>query len=338
MKSLYLVDASNMFFRAFFAIPPLTNDKGMPTNALYGFLAMTNKLMKDVRPDYICYCFDLKEPSFRLEMYPQYKANRDEMPEDLVPQIPYLKKMTELLGVRHIEKVGFEADDVIGTLALQGLAHQLNVVIVSGDKDFAQLVRPGISLYDTMKDVRTDSEGVKAKFGVRPDQIIDYLAMVGDASDNVPGVRGIGPKGAQKLLNDFETLDGVYKNIDKIKGATQTKLIEGKENAFLSRKLCTIVTDVTLDGVVVEDLKFKEIEREPLRELVRELGFKSFERTLFEGGPAPETKAKFSGAGKFAKKPAASPETTGTESDSQAGKIEAVARAAKKPRKSANVN
>lgn len=285
MKNLYLVDASNMFFRAFFAIPPLTNDKGMPTNALYGFLAMSLKLIRDVRPDYLVYCFDMKEPSFREELYKDYKANREEMPDSLKPQIPYLKKLTALLGVQCAEKAGFEADDVIGTLATMAVKEHVNAVIVSGDKDFAQLVRPGVSLYDTMKDVRMDDDGVKAKFGVRPDQIIDYLSIVGDSSDNVPGVRGIGPVGACKLLNEYETLDGVYANIDKIKGANQKKLIESKDTAFLSRKLVTIVTDVPLD-ISFDDLKLKQPDQEPLRAMLQELGFGSFERKIFSDSKA----------------------------------------------------
>src|SRR3954468_11583556 len=180
MKNLYLVDASNMFFRAFFAIPPLTNPKGMPTNALYGFLAMSLKLMREVKPEYLVYCFDRKEPSFREEIYSEYKAHREEMPDNLKPQVPYLRKLTEVLGIPLLDAPKYEADDVIGTLARLGVKNHVNVVIVSGDKDFAQLVGPGISLYDTMKDVRTDVDGVKAKFGIRPDQMIDYLALVGD--------------------------------------------------------------------------------------------------------------------------------------------------------------
>lgn len=291
MKNLYLVDASNMFFRAFFAIPPLTNDKGMATNALYGFLAMSLKLIREVKPDYLVYCFDRKEPSFRDELYKEYKANREEMPPLLQPQIPYLKKLTSLLGIAQAEMERFEADDVIGTLAMMGVREHVNAVIVSGDKDFAQLVRPGVSLYDTMKEIRTDSDGVMAKFGIRPDQMIDYLAIVGDSSDNVPGVRGIGPKGACKLLSDYQNLDMIYEKIDEIKGATQKKLIENKEMAFLSRKLCTIVTDVPLE-LKIEDLKMKPLEREPLREMLQELGFQSFERKIFNdhataqsGGP-----------------------------------------------------
>jgi DNA polymerase-1 len=280
MKTMYLVDASNMFYRAFFAIPPLTNSKGMPTNALYGFLNMTMKLMRDVKPDYLVYCFDRKEVSFRNELYPEYKAHRDEMPDDLQPQIPYLKKLTTLMGLAQVEAAGFEADDVIGTLAHMGLQNHVQVVIVSGDKDFAQLVQPGVSLYDTMKEVRTDSQGVKDKYEIRPNQFIDYLAMVGDASDNIPGVRGIGPKGASKLLNQYENLDGVYQHIDEIKGATQKKLIEGKELAYLSRDLSTIRLNVEV-AIQFDDLKIKPPESEPLKELLRELGFQTIERKFF---------------------------------------------------------
>lgn len=272
-----------MFFRAFFAIPPMTSTKGQPTNALYGFLSMTLKLLRDVKPDYLVYCFDLPEPSFRSELYEDYKANREEMPDDLSPQIPYLKKLTELLGITHIEKPGFEADDIIGTLAIAAAKNKIEAVIVSGDKDFAQLVRPGVTLYDTMKDVRTDVEGVKAKFGVRPDQIIDYLAIVGDTSDNVPGVRGVGPKGAAKLLGEYDSLDGIYKHVEEIKGATQVKMKEGKKSAYLAQKLVTIVTDVNIP-IDFDELKMKPIDREPLRVLLQELSFKSFEKTLFANG------------------------------------------------------
>jgi DNA polymerase-1 len=280
MKNLYLVDASNMFFRAFFAIPPLTNDKGMPTNALYGFLAMSLKLIRDVKPDYLVYCFDLKEPSFRSELYKEYKAHRDEMPDLLKPQVPHLKQMVATLGIATAEKPGFEADDVIGTLTMQAVKEHVNAVIVSGDKDFAQLVRPGVTIYDTMKDLRTDSDGVMAKFGVRPDQIIDYLALVGDSSDNIPGVRGIGPKGACKLLNDYQTLDGIYEKIEEIKGATQKKLVESKDMAFLSRKLSTIVTDVPIE-VPFDSFKIQPLSPDPVRAMLKEFGFGSFERKIF---------------------------------------------------------
>lgn len=290
MKTLYLVDASNMFYRAFFAIPPLTNSKNMPTNALYGFLSMSMKLLRDVKPDYLVYCFDRKEPSFRNELYEDYKANREEMPDDLQPQIPYLKKLATAMGLAQVEQQGYEADDMIGTLTMLGVQNKMQVVIVSGDKDFAQLVRPGVSIYDTMKDVRMDADGVQAKFGVRPDQMIDYQAMVGDSSDNVPGVRGIGPKGAEKLLKEFETLDNIYEHIGEIKGATQKKLIEHKDMAYLSRKLCTIVSDVKLE-VDFEFLKPKPVEEAVLRPLLQELGFATFEKKFFSAGESAAASA-----------------------------------------------
>lgn len=254
----------------------------MQTNALYGFMSMTIKLLRDCKPDYLAYCFDRKEPSFRSEIFEDYKANRDEMPDALSPQVPYMRKLTDALGIFSIDKKGYEADDVIGSLAMWGRANNLEVTIVSGDKDFAQLVRPCITLYDTMKDIRFDSDGVKAKWGVRPDQIIDYLAIVGDTSDNIPGVKGVGPKGAVKLLGEFDSLDNVYKNIEKIAAAgVRSKMKESEQSAALARKLLTIVTDLDL-GVSLADLQLKHIEQTPFIALMQELGFKNFEKTLLQ--------------------------------------------------------
>ncbi|MAQ36773.1 MAG: DNA polymerase I [Thioclava sp.] len=280
MKTLYLVDASAMFFRAFFALPPLTSPDGMPTNALYGFYSMTQKLLKDEKPDHLIYCFDRKEPTFRNEIYPEYKANRDEMPEDLVPQVPYMRKFTDCLHILSMDQLGFEADDLIGSLAKQGEEKGYKVVIVSGDKDFAQLVTKNVTLLDTMKDKRTDIQGVVEKWGVRPDQIIDYLAICGDSSDNIPGVRGIGPKGAQKLLSEYETLENIYEHIEEIKPpGTQKKLKESRDNAFLSKELATIKTDMNLD-VDWETSIFEDPNVEELRKLLVQLGFKTFVKNL----------------------------------------------------------
>ncbi|RME17498.1 MAG: DNA polymerase I [Bdellovibrio sp.] len=282
MKSLYLVDVSNMFFRAYYAIPHLNTSKGLPTNALYGFLTMTLKLLKKIKPDYIAYCFDLKEPSFRAEIYEDYKANREEMPDDLVPQMPYMRQLTESLGIPVLEKPGYEADDLIGTLVKKGRRAGLEVVIVSGDKDFAQLIEPHVYLYDTMRNIKYDVQGVVEKWGVYPEQMVDYLAIVGDSSDNIPGVKGIGPKGAQKLLAEFKTLDGIYKNLDKIKSESiRRKLIESKDNAYLAKKLVTIVTDVDL-GIKIEDLKIRKVDEEKLRSLLEELEFESFLNKLID--------------------------------------------------------
>ncbi len=274
-----------MYFRAFYAIRPLSNRSGMPTNALYGFLSMSSKLLRETKPEYIAYCFDTAAPNFRKDLYPDYKANRTEMPADLVPQVPYVRRITEALGIAAFEKPGWEADDLIGHFTHLGRGAGLDVVIVSGDKDFAQLVDDHVTLYDTMKDTRLDTNGVLEKWGVRPNQMGDYLALIGDASDNVPGVDGIGPKGAQKLLAEFGSLQGIYDNLEMVKNPKLREKLElGKKNAFLSRKLIQIASDVPM-GVDVQSLKPKPIEPSILKNLLDELDFKSFEPKLL--GQAP---------------------------------------------------
>ncbi len=280
MKTLYLVDVSSMFFRAFYAVRPLTSPQGLPTNAIYGFTSMIIKLLKDEKPDYLGFCYDLPTPSFRKDIYPEYKIHRTETPPDLIPQIPYIKKIVDALGIPAFEVQGYEADDIIGTLTEIGRNNHCRVKIVSGDKDFAQLVRPGIELLDTMKDTLIDGDGVKAKWGVRPDQFIDYLALIGDASDNIPGIEGIGPKTAEKLLNDYDHLDGIYQKIDSIKSASlKEKLLKGKESALLSKKLATIVTDIPINNDL-NQLKPAPFKKKELLLLLRELNFKTFEKKL----------------------------------------------------------
>ncbi len=282
MRKLYLIDASNMFFRAFYAIRQLNNSKGLPTNALYGYLSMTIKLLKEKKPDYMAYCFDSKERSFRSDLYEEYKAHRTEMPEELVQQMPYFEKLTNLLGIPTFKAPGIEADDIIGTLAVLAQKNDVQVVIVSGDKDFAQLVNPHISMYDTMKEALYDVAGVKEKWGVRPDQIIDYLALIGDTSDNIPGIAGVGPKTALKLLDQFESLDGIYKNTELVKpDKLREKIITSKKMAYLSKQLVTIKTDVALNAEL-DDLKMKPIDRGALSELLNELDFKTLERKIFD--------------------------------------------------------
>ncbi len=280
MKKLYLVDVSSMFFRAFYAIRPLSTPAGLPTNAIFGFVSMTVKLLREIKPDYMAFCFDRAEPSFRKDLDVRYKANRTEMPSDLALQVPYIRQVSEALGIPCFDRQGFEADDIIGTLTRWGREHDLDVVIVSGDKDFGQLVRPFVQIYDTMKEVRYDEAGVLEKWGVEPRKMRDYLALVGDASDNVPGVRGIGPKGAVKLLSDFDTLEDLYKNVESVESkSTRAKLVEGKDEAFLSQKLVTIVEDIPLD-ICLDDLRLRTIHRNELHALFVELDFKNFARTL----------------------------------------------------------
>ncbi|MEK2644417.1 DNA polymerase I [Bdellovibrio sp. BCCA] len=290
MKKLYLVDVSAMFFRAYYAIRSLTAPSGLPVNAIYGFLSMMIKLLKEEKPEYLVFCYDRKEPSFRKDLYDGYKAHRNEMPEDLAKQVPYIKKIAELLGVPSYEVAGFEADDIIGSLTKWGRHHDMEVFIVSGDKDFGQLINKHVWLYDTMKDVRYDAQGVFEKWGIYPEQFIDYLSIVGDASDNVPGVKGIGEKGAIKLLEQFKTLENIYENIDKVESkSVREKLIASKDNAFLSKKLVTISTDVPVSDDY-NSYRLTPLHTEELRALLHELNFKSFEKSLF-GATTPDVAA-----------------------------------------------
>lgn len=286
MKSLYLVDVSNMFFRAFYAIPRLTNAKGVPTNALYGLVGMTAKLLRENKPDYMAYCFDLPGETFRDEMFADYKANRSEMPEDLVPQMPYIRQITEALGIPILDAKGFEADDVIGTLARQAQKEKIDAVIVSGDKDFAQLVGPHVCLYDTMKNVRYGREEVKEKWGIEPEQMIDYLSIVGDTSDNVPGIKGVGPKGACKLIEEYGSLEKIYDNVESIKSESlRNKIKDSRDAAFMAKKLVTIVTDVPLD-VRIQDLAIKPIDNDKVKALFEELDFGALLRKVIDVKPS----------------------------------------------------
>jgi DNA polymerase-1 len=291
MKKIYLIDVSSLFFRAFYAIRPLSTPDGKPVNAVYGLLSMLIKLLKTEKPEYAVVCYDRKEPSFRKEIFPEYKAHRSDMPDDLVLQIPYMKKLVDLLGIPTLEVDKFEADDLIGTLTRVGVENQAQVVIVSGDKDFAQLVQNGVIMFDTMKDSKMDELGVFEKWGVKPSQFRDYLAIVGDTSDNIPGVAGLGPKGAQKLISQFGSLEKIYENIDLVKPAgAQEKLKNSQDMAFLSKKLVTIDQHAPISEDF-QNYRLQGFKREGLRGLLQELNFKSFEKSLLgddSQGPATE--------------------------------------------------
>ncbi|MGZ3691185.1 MAG: DNA polymerase I [Pseudobdellovibrio sp.] len=283
-KSIYIVDVSSMFFRAFYAIRPLTSSKGVPVNAVYGFISMIIKLFKDKKPDHVVFCYDRKEPSFRKGLYEEYKANRTTMPDDLQVQMPYLKQVAGLFGICDMELDTFEADDLIGTVACMAQKENYEVFIVSGDKDFCQLVNENVFLYDTMKEMIYDPALVKEKHGVTPAQFIDYLAITGDTSDNIPGVAGIGPKGAQKLIEEFGTLENIYENIDKISSASiKEKLTKAREMAMLSKKLVTIVQNAPIKHSI-DDFKTKPFKTDELRAFLQELNFKTFEKNLLGDG------------------------------------------------------
>ena len=243
---LWLVDGSSYLYRAFFALPPLTNSKGEPTGALLGVLNMLNKLLKEENPELIAIVMDAPGRTFRDELFEQYKANRPPTPDDLRAQVAPLIEAIQALGLPMLRVPGVEADDVIGTLAERASKEGLEVVISTGDKDMAQLVNDRITLVNTMFDTRLDRAGVKAKFDVLPEQIVDYLALVGDSSDNIPGVPKVGPKTAAKWLNEHGSADGIRANAHAIAGKVGDSLRENLATLELSRKLATIRRDLDL--------------------------------------------------------------------------------------------
>ena len=237
------------------------------------------------------YCFDRKEASFRNEIYSDYKQNRDEMPDSLEPQIPYIRKLVKALGIHSVDKNRFEADDLIGTLAKVYSKKGFHVSIISGDKDFAQLINSKVTMYDPMRKVTYNSKAVKEKWGVTPSQMIDYLSLVGDSVDNIPGVRGVGAKTAQKLLEEYKTLDNIYKNLKQIKGSLQEKLRDGKKDAKIAKKLVTINTNVNL-SISSKDTLIKSFQP-GLEPLLKELNFRSFRERLFpESSTSKQKKTK----------------------------------------------
>ncbi|NGY06411.1 DNA polymerase I [Solimonas terrae] len=271
-QPLILIDGSSWLFRAFFALPPLTNARGEPTGAVYGMGNMLRKLLKDYAPEEIAVIFDAPGTNFRHELYAEYKANRDETPQELKQQYPAIVEMIEGLGLPVIAVPDVEADDVIGTFAQQAAARGQHVLIVTGDKDMAQLVGGGVKLLDTMKNRTLDRDGVIERFGVPPECIVDYLALMGDSVDNIPGVPSVGPKTAAKWLNEYGSLDGVVQNADAIKGKVGEKLRAHLAQLPLSRQLATIRCDVGLP-IALEALKPQAPDLGKLVALYTRLGF-----------------------------------------------------------------
>jgi DNA polymerase-1 len=272
---LVLVDGSNYLFRAFYAIRELTNSKGFPTNAIYGFTTMLIKLLRDQAPDYIAVAFDVKGPTFRHEAFEDYKATRKATPDTLVPQIPYVKEIIRGFSVPVLEQQGLEADDIIGTIARRQAAQGLEVVIVSGDKDMMQLVSSDITMVDTMKDKTYDIAAVKERFGVGPEKVVEILGLMGDASDNIPGVPGIGPKGALRLIEQFGGIEEILTHPERIHNAkTREAILANADQARLSRELAQIRTDAEI-SFDLESCRRREPDRELLISLFREFEFSS---------------------------------------------------------------
>jgi len=282
MSTLYLIDGSSFLYRAFHALPPLSNSAGEPTGALFGVVNMIRKVLSE-KPEYLAFVFDASGPTFRDHLDTQYKANRPAMPEDLRLQIEPLLKIVEAMGVPILREPGVEADDVIGTLAKQGLAAGMNVVISTGDKDLTQLVEPGIVWLNTMSGERLDRAGVELKFGVPPERIIDFLALMGDAVDNVPGVDKCGPKTAAKWLAQYGTLENVIAHAGEFTGKLGENLRATAPRLPLNRQLVTVKTDCVLP-VTLDALKLIGPQVEDLKLLFARYGFK---QALAELGGAP---------------------------------------------------
>ncbi len=288
---LFLIDGYSNIFRAFFAIRNLSNSKGEPTNAVFGFLQILRKLLRDESPDLLGVALDVSRRTVRSEKFPEYKANRAPMPEELRPQIPYIRRLLTAYRIPMLELPNYEADDVLGTLARKARDEGYEVVIVSADKDLFQLVEPGVSMYHTGRNKLYDPAGVEEDFGVPPARVPDVLALMGDASDNVPGVKGIGEKGAKALIQEFGTLENLFAHVEGLpKKAQRENLLAGRQDAELSKDLVTIHTNLDL-AFEPEQLKLDPPNQEALAELFAELEFFSLLEELKATGGKAEPSA-----------------------------------------------
>ena len=272
---IILVDGSSYLYRAYHALPPLTTSKNQPTGAIKGVISMIKRVLIDHPDSPLAVVFDAKGKTFRHDIYSEYKANRPPMPEDLVQQIEPIHRIISLMGIKLIMIPGVEADDVIGTLAEQARQKKLNTVISTGDKDMTQLVCDNVSVVNTMSGELLDENGVMNKFGVGPELITDYLALIGDKSDNVPGVDKVGPKTAVKWLNEYKNIEGIKKNAESIGGKVGENLRSSIETLDLAHELVKIKTDVPLE-ITIEDLAVSESDAEQLSEVYKELEFNSW--------------------------------------------------------------
>lgn len=285
MKKIVLVDGNNLLFRSYYATAYtgniMRNKEGFPTNGVYGFVNMINKIISDEKPEYMMVAFDIGK-TFRHEKYERYKDGRRETPDDLKVQFPVAKKILTAMGIKYLECAGYEADDIIGTISMWCEKDpEYEALIVSSDKDLLQLISDEtvVKLLKTKDYVWMDKKTFNDTYGFDPIHMIDLKALMGDSSDNIPGVKGIGEKGAIKLVSEYKTIDNIYENIDKIKGATQIKLIDGKEDAYYSKDLVTIYREVPLD-ITFDDLLYKGENADELIDIYNDLGFYSLLRKI----------------------------------------------------------
>ncbi len=289
-KKVVLIDGSSYLYRAYYALPPLKSPKGEPTGAIYGFLRMISSLMKDLSPEYIAVVFDLPGKTFRHEKYKEYKANRKETPDELKVQIPKIKELIKLWGIKILEIPGFEADDIIATIAKKAKNKGFEVIIVTPDKDMMQLIEDGIKILNPVNGEIFDREKVKEKYGIYPEQFVDYLSMVGDTVDNIVGVKGVGPKTAAKLLNEYGSLEKILENLDSLKPRLKEAFLEAKDRLKENRFLIKLKQDVDI-SIDIEDIKKEKANLSKLKEEFEKLGFKSLIKEIYKH-KKEETKAK----------------------------------------------
>src|SRR5437773_318189 len=280
MPTLYLIDGSAYIYRAYFALPALSNSKGLQTNAVYGFTTMLMKVLREHRPDSLAVAFDEKGPTLRHEEFKEYKAHRPPMPEGMQAQVPYIHRVVEAFGLAVIRFAGYEADDLIGTLARKAEARGFGVVIVTGDKDMFQLLTPAVRIYDPVKDKWFGEDDCRARFGVEPARVVEVMGLMGDATDNIPGVKGIGEKTAIKLIGEFGTIEELLRRLDEVKAPkTRALLTEQAENARLSRRLATIQVDSPAE-FNPDQFRVSPPDPEALVPLLKELEFFTLLKTL----------------------------------------------------------
>ena len=304
MDKIILLDGNSLSYRAFYAMPTLKNKKGLYTNSVYGFTLMLERILEDTKPKYALVAFDKGKETFRHKSYEAYKGTRDKTPTELVEQFGYVRELIESYGIKYEEHLDYEADDIIGSYAKIAEKAGLEVIIVSGDKDLTQLASDNITVYYTKRGVTEidyyTPEFINEKYGLTPQQIVDMKGLMGDKSDNIPGIPGVGEKTAIKLLTEYETVENVLENIDNISGKKlKERLTEGKEDAVLSKKLATIFTDVPVDNKI-EDLTFKE-DREKKKELFEKLEFVSFLRKLSQENSVEDSSETETGEEKIKK-------------------------------------
>jgi len=296
-QRLVLVDGHAVVFRAYYAFPPtLTTPKGEQINAVYGFASILLNVLRDLKPTHVAVAFDLDKPTFRHLEYVDYKAQRPEVDVELTDQLERVRQVVTALNIPIFQVEGFEADDVIGTLGKQAQVKKIDTVIVTGDQDAMQLVNGHIKVYVPARGLKPakfyGEPEVKERYGLSPKQIIDLKALSGDVSDNIPGIHGVGPKTATKLLQEYKDVDGIYKHIDKITGSLKQKLVDGYEEAERGKKLATIVLDVpiTLDPTACE---LKNYNKRKVMDLFVELGFKSLYKRLPDDSFEEDAEAVF---------------------------------------------